>query len=350
MKSKNSYVTVVLAVVVAALGLGTAQADEKKYVFKAGDPSLQEWLLPDQVTPPAGNEPSAARIKLGKTLFFDPRLSGDGSMSCATCHNPQFGWTDGLPTAVGNKSQILERATPTVVNTGYNTFQMWDGRKRTLEEQAMGPMEAAQEMNMDVKRLFEWLNRSKGYSAMFKEAYPGEAIDSKTLSKALAAYERTVVSKDSRFDRWVKGDAGAMTEQQVKGFELFVGKAKCVNCHSAPNFTDNGFHNLGLPSFGVAEPDLGRYGIKPLAIMKGAFKTPTLRDVSMSAPYFHDGSSATLADVVAHYNKGGVVKTNLSPNMHELGLNAQEQADVVAFVEALTSPQQEVTLPALPLD
>lgn len=350
MKSKNIYVSIVLGVLVAMLYLGTAQAGGNKYVFKAGHATLQEWLLPDEPRYPSGNEPTAARIKLGKTLFFDPRLSGDGSMSCATCHNPQFGWTDGLPTAVGNKSEILERATPTIVNSGYNHLQMWDGRKRTLEAQAMGPMETVQEMNMDVKRLFEWLNRSKGYGAMFEAAYPGEPIDAKTLSKALGAYERTVVSKNSPFDRWVKGDARAMTTQQVNGFKLFVGKAKCADCHSAPNFTDNGFHNLGLPSFGVAEPDMGRYGIKPLGLMKGAFKTPTLRDVTMTAPYFHDGYAATLEDVVDHYNKGGVVKTNLSPNMHELNLSQQEQQDVVAFVKALTSPQQEVSLPALPLD
>lgn len=350
MKINNTYVSALLFVFLCGMGLSAAQAEKSKYVYKAGDASLQKWLLPATPKHPKGNKPNAARVKLGKTLFFDPRLSGDGSMSCATCHNPQFGWSDGLPTAVGNKSQILERATPTVVNTGYNFLQMWDGRKRTLEAQAMGPMEAAQEMNMDVPRLFRQLNSSKGYRAMFEAAYPGEAIDSKTLSKAMASYERTVVSNNSPFDRWVKGDAKAMTAQQVSGFKLFTGKAKCEDCHSAPNFVDNGFHNVGLPSYGEAEPDMGRYGIKPLGLMKGAFKTPTLRDVSMTAPYFHDGFAATLEDVVAHYSKGGVVKTNLSPNMHQLDLSKKEQQDVVAFVRALTSPQKAVTLPALPLD
>ena len=347
MKMKNSSLLLAL---LCGLTLGAVQANEETYVFEAGHPSLQKWLLPDAPNTPAGNEVTEARIKLGKTLFFDPRLSGDGSMSCGTCHNPQFGWSDGLPTAVGNMSQILERATPTIVNTGYNRIQMWDGRKRTLEDQAMGPMEAAQEMNMDVVRLFKQLNSSAGYRALFEAAYPGEPIDSKTLSKALATYERTIVSKASAFDAWVKGDAKAMSAQQVNGFKLFTGKAKCANCHSAPNFVDNGFHNLALASFGKAEPDMGRYTIKPLGLMKGAFKTPTLRDVALTAPYFHDGSAANLEEVVAHYSKGGVVKSNRSPNMEELNLSAQEQADIVAFMNALTSPQQEVTLPTLPLD
>lgn len=359
MKSINLNLFATVAVVSATLGISAcstnpatsaAPTGEKTSVYEAGHPSLAQWRLPSAPAHPAENAPTPERIALGKMLFFDPRLSGDGSMSCGTCHNPQFGWSDGLPTAVGNMSEILDRATPTIVNTAYNSIQMWDGRKRTLEDQAMGPMEAAKEMNMNVKRLFEWMNRSEGYKTAFAKAYPGEKIDSMTLSKAMATYERTIVSNTSPFDSWLKGDAKAMTAQQVNGFKLFNTKAKCVVCHSAPNFTDNGFHNIGLPSYGKPEPDMGRYAIKPIKVMKGAFKTPTLRDISMTAPYFHDGSSATLMDVVNHYNTAGVVKTDLSPNIHELGLTEDEKKDIVAFMRALTSPQVAVTLPALPLD
>jgi cytochrome c peroxidase len=158
-----------------------------------------------------------------------------------------------------------------------------------------------------------------------------------------------VISKNSPFDKWVKGDAKAMTDSQVNGFKLFTGKAKCVDCHMAPNFTDNGFHNLGLASFGDKTPDMGRYMQKPIGLLKGAFKTPTLRDIARTAPYFHDGSAKTLMDVVDHYAQGGVVKTRLSPNMpRKLDLTKQDKKDLVSFMEALSSPFIKVELPEIP--
>ncbi len=338
---------VLLAWALAALAL-VAHADETRLVFKAGHPSLQGFLLPAKVPHPADNAPNAARVALGQALFFDPRLSGDGNMSCATCHNPGLGWSDGLPTARGTKSQVLGRATPTVINTGYNSIQMWDGRKATLEEQAMGPMQANVEMNMDVGKLLEWMRGVEGYQAMFEKAYPGEGIHEGTVSKAIASFERTIVSRNSPFDRWVKGNAKAMTAQQVRGFEVFAGKGNCMACHSGANFTDNGFHNLGLRSWGDAEPDMGRYAIKPVKAMKGAFKTPTMRDIARTAPYFHDGSAKTLMDVVEHYDQGGVVTSNLSPNIHPLNLSSEEKLALVAFMEALSSPYKPVKVPALP--
>jgi cytochrome c peroxidase len=346
MKTAYGYINIVPALLMLFV-MGSSSADEKEYVFKAGHSSLQEWLLPDTPPHPKDNKPTEARIALGKKLFFDPRLSGDGNMSCATCHNPTLGWSDGLPTAKGFKSKVLGRATPTVTNTAYNSIQMWDGRKKTLEEQAMGPMEATVEMNMDTTKLFAWLRSSEEYKALFEKAYPGMGINADTLSKAIASFERTVISNNSPFDQWVKGDKKAMNARQVNGFKLFVGKAKCAACHSGPNFTDNGFHNLGLPSWGDENPDVGRYAQRPLKLMKGAFKTPTLRDIARTAPYFHDGSSSSLGSVVDHYAKGGVVKTNLSPNMEAVKLSDREKADLVAFMEALTSPYQAVSLPNL---
>ncbi len=321
-------------------------------VIESGHPSLAAWLLPELPPHPEGNAPTAERVALGKMLFFDPRLSGDGNMSCATCHNPVLGWSDALPTAKGVKSKVLDRATPTIVNTAYNSIQMWDGRKASLEDQAMGPMEANVEMNMDLPRLFAWLRSMPTYIKAFERAYPGEDIGADTVSRAIASYERTVLSNNSPFDRWVKGDSSAMSAQQVRGFALFLdeNKGNCAACHSAPNFTDDGFHNIGLASFGKEQPDLGRYAQKPLGLMKGAFKTPTLRDIELTAPYFHDGSAVTLADVVDHYADGGVVKDNLSPNMKTLDLSAQERADIVAFLRALTTPAQPVVLPKLPTE
>ena len=334
----------------AIVGLTGVQADENNYVFEAGHPSLKEWLLPDKPPSPQANKSTAARIELGKMLFFDKRLSGDKTISCASCHVPQLGWSDGLKTGKGFKGTTLERATPTIINTGYNSIQMWDGRAARLEDQAMGPMEATAEMNMDTVRLFKWLNSNPGYKAAFNKAYPGEKINQTTLSKAVATYERTIVSNNSRFDKWVKGDKKAINKSEINGFKLFVGKANCSTCHSAANFTDNGFHNLGLASFGEKNPDLGRYTQKPIRLMKGAFKTPTLREIEHTAPYFHDGSAKTLMDVVEHYNRGGEVKTNLSPNMKELNLSKQEKSDLVAFMKTLSSSPIKVAMPTLPKD
>ena len=311
----------------------------------------QAWLLAATAPYPADNKPNPARVELGKKLFFDTRLSGDGNMSCASCHNPIYGWSDGLATAKGFKSEVLGRASPTVINTAFNPLQMWDGRKKSLEDQATGPLESEHEMAANFPGMLTFLNDSDGYKAEFAKAYPNEPIDKVTLAKAIASFERTVISNNSPFDRWVKGDKHAMSAQQVKGFRLFTDpkKGNCSACHLSPNFTDNGFHNLGLASYGVESPDLGRYGQKKIAVLKGAFKTPTLRDITLTAPYFHDGSAKTLKDVVAHYNQGGVVKADLSPNIKPLNLSEQEQADIVAFMEALTSKRAVVTLPEVPL-
>lgn len=333
---------------IALSGFAFAMND---YRFVEGDESLQSWLLPDQAPYPEGNKPTKERIELGKMLFFDPRLSGDKNMSCATCHNPSLGWSDGLPTAKGVKSKVLPRATPTIVNTAFNPLQMWDGREKTLESQALGPIKSKDEMNMDLTTLIVFLKSSKIYSMAFKKAYPDEPINDATIAKALASFERTVISNKSSFDRWIAGETNAMSQQQIKGFKLFVDpqKGNCEVCHSAPNFTDNGFHNLGLVSFGEETPDLGRYEQKPIGLMKGAFKTPTLRDVELTAPYFHDGSSATLHDVVKYYVKGGQVTTNLSPNFKPANLTDQEIDALIAFMKALTSPHKSIILPSLPL-
>jgi len=324
--------------------------EEKEYIFQAGDVSLQEWLLADQPPIPEHNKPSKERIELGKKLFFDPRISRKGNMSCATCHSPMLGWSDGLAVAVGHDGLILDRASPVVTNTAYNTIQMWDGRKRDLEAQALGPMEAVGEMNTDFKALTRLLN-IPGYTELFAQAYPGEEIGPAVAAKAIASFEWTVISNNSPFDQWVRGDKEAMSEQQINGFKLFVDadKGNCVICHSAPNFTDNGFHNVGLKSYGEKSPDMGRYAHIPIRILKGAFKTPTLRDITLSAPYFHNGEAVSLMQVMEHYNKGGEIKKDLSPNMKALDLSVQEMKDIIAFMQALTTPPDAFTLPTLPL-
>jgi cytochrome c peroxidase len=348
---KNSFKSVLVFALFLVFKTQTVTAIEfKDVVFKAGHPSLQNWILPE-VPMPKDNISTKESIALGKALFFDPRLSGDGNMSCATCHSPLLGWSDGLATAKGHNSKVLGRASPVITNAAFNSIQMWDGRKKSLEDQAMGPMMSNNEMAMDLSVLMAFMKKDTKYAAMFAKAYPAQGINEITTGKALASFERTIISNNSAFDKWIKGDKNAMTKQQIRGFNLFSNpdKGNCEVCHSAPNFTDNGFNNIGLASFGSDNPDVGRYAKRPLKLMKGAFKTPTLRDITLSAPYFHDGSSSTLLEVVEHYRKGGVVKSNLSPNLKELKLSQVEVNDIVAFLETLTTAPEAFTLPIIPL-
>ena len=322
-------------------------------VFEAGHKSLKVWQLPEMPTSPDDNKYSEQRAALGKQLFFDPRLSGTGQVTCGSCHFPERGWADGLPTAVRFQGKVLTVAAPTIVNTGYNSIYMWDGRMPTLEKQAFAGQGKPADINagstVEPEVVVANLNKVSSYVKAFEKAYPGEGLTRETIAKALAAFERTIISRDSAFDRWVNGDKNAMTAQQVNGFKTFVGKAQCVNCHQAPNFTDNGFHNIGLKSFGEENHDQGRFKQRKLKLMDGAFKTPTLRDISLTAPYFHDGSAPTLTAVVEHYAQGGVVKTNLSPTLPQgLNLTEQDKSDIVAFLGALTTQHPVFVYPVLP--
>ena len=302
------------------------------------------YTLPEVVPTPPDNQLTPERIRLGEMLFFDPRLSGSNWISCATCHNPALGWSDGLPTAIGNGMNVLKRSTPTIVNSAFNNVQMWDGRFHTLEEQAVGPMQAPGEMNGSMEQILAKIQSKSGYVRAFEEAYPGEGITQTTLAKAIASFERTVVSRNSPFDQWVHGDEAAMAPSAKLGFTLFAGKAKCTACHQGPNFTDGGFHNIGIKN----TDDDGRYAKVPIMALKGAFKTPTLRDVALTAPYMHNGAYSTLEEVVDHYDRGGDQKENLDPNIKPLGLTDQEKQDLIEFLKALSGKQVAITLPRLP--
>ena len=332
-----------------------------EYVAEAGHSSLKGWLLPAMPSSPPDNLWTPAKAELGKQLFFDPRLSGTGQVTCVSCHLPERGWEDGLPTAVRFGGKVMSVASPTIVNVGYNSIFMWDGRMSTLEAQAFG----GQGIKADINALseeygvkegahIERIKAVKGYQTAFAKAFPEAPADQKisrdTIAKALASFERTVVSRTSPFDRWVKGERAAMTGQQINGFKVFVGKGGCVVCHAAPNFTDDGFHNVGLKSFADPGHHKGRMTQMPgFAKTDGAFKTPTLRDIALRAPYFHDGSARTLMDVVEHYDRGGDVKTHLAVNMKSrLELTAEEKQALVVFMEALTSPQKPFVYPVLP--
>lgn len=303
-----------------------------------------KFLRPMTIPQPADNLLTPERVELGRSLFFDPRLSGSNFISCATCHNPALGWSDAQPTAIGHGMGTLSRSTPTIINTAYQKFQFWDGRAKTLEEQALGPIMAKGEMAQSMDELLKELNGIPAYLAMFEAAYPGKGITQETLAKAIASFERTIVSSDSAFDRWLKGVDTAMNEPAKRGFQVFKGKANCTACHDGFNFTDDGFHNIGLKD----NVDDGRFSLKPIKVMKGAFKTPTLRDVALTAPYMHNGQYQRLEQVIDHYDRGGDPKDNLDPNMKPLHLTPQEKADLLAFLKALTGDALAVTVPQLP--
>jgi cytochrome c peroxidase len=334
-KSFNLRVSLPQVLLLVFLLVGAAVATET-------DP----WLRPDAAPAPPENVPNDARIQLGEMLFWDPRLSRKGSMSCASCHNPALGWSDGLPTAVGFDMQILGRATPTILNTAFNNIQMWDGRKANLEDQALGPIAAGGEMNLPLPEMVTRLQNIPGYSPAFEKAYPGQGISEVTVARAIASFERTVLSTEAPFDRWRKGDHKAVSVQAKRGFDLFTGKANCAACHQGFNFTDNGFHNIGVKEEGST--DVGRFAQRKVKAMQGAFKTPTLRDIALTAPYMRNGMYTTLGEVVQHYNRGGDVKENLDINMVPLNLTQAECDDIVAFMESLTGAPRVVHVPMLP--
>jgi cytochrome c peroxidase len=297
---------------------------------------------------PKGNPWSKEKLELGKKLFFDPRLSGSNWISCATCHNPALGWGDGLPRAIGNGQNELGRHTPTIINSGYFSSQFWDGRADTLEQQALGPIQAAGEMNQNLDALVKELQAIPGYVGEFKAVFGSSGITKINIGKAIGTFERSVVSNEAPYDRYWRGDKSSMSTSAVNGMNIFFGKAKCSICHNGPAFTDSNFHNIGLKQHGPLKEDLGRFNVSKDNFDKGGFKTPGLRDVTRNAPYMHDGSEATLQDVVEFYDRGGDVEENRSAFITPLGLTAQEKKDLVAFLQALEGEPILLTIPILP--
>jgi cytochrome c peroxidase len=289
---------------------------------------------------PDENPYSKQKAELGKLLYFDPRLSTSQEISCASCHDPGKGFTDQQPVSTGIGGQKGGRSAPTVVNRAYSQRQFWDGRAPTLEEQAKGPLANPIEMTSHKtgdaahKACVDCLAGIPGYRRLFKQVFRTDQITIDQVAQAIATFERTVVSGNSPYDRYQAGDKQALNEQQVRGMGLFFGKANCEQCHIGFNFTDNAFVNIGVGMDGP-NPDLGRFAISKKEDDRGAFKTPTLREVAQSGPYMHDGSLKTLEDVVEFYNKGGVKNQWQSERIKPLNLTDQEKKDLVAFLRAL---------------
>ncbi|NCQ29315.1 MAG: cytochrome-c peroxidase [Armatimonadetes bacterium] len=329
----------ILAVGLVMVGMGWCSGDPPEGLFWA------PRVLPPAPVPP-GNPQSEAKIQLGKQLYFEKRLSFDNTVSCASCHDPKAGWADPRQFSEGVDHAKGGRNAPTVLNSAHYQFQFWDGRAGSLEKQALGPIQNPVEMKMTMPLALDRLQGIPGYVKAFQEVFGGAPSD-ETVAKAIAAFERTVISRNSPFDRYLAGDTAAMSPAAVRGMKLFNGKAPCSPCHTGPSFTDSKFHNLGIGA-GATEPDVGRFKVTNNPQDYGAFKTPTLRSVALTAPYLHDGSERTLEAVVEFYNRGGNRNPNLAPLMLPLRLTQSEKSALVAFLEALTGEDLGITEPALP--
>jgi cytochrome c peroxidase len=296
------------------------------------------------VSVPPNNPQTSLKIVLGKQLYFDTRLSKDNTISCATCHDPAMGWSDAGPTSKGIKGQMGGRRAPPVSNAAYSLLQFWDGRAPSLEEQAKGPIQNPIEMGNTHEVMIRSVEDIKGYVEEFQKVYGTSPLTVDMVADAIAAFERTVVTTDSPFDRYVNGDDEALTPEEKKGLEIFNGKGHCTACHWGGLFSDSRFHNLGVLESDPNKPDLGRYVVTNDPNDKGAFKTPTIRDVGLRAPYMHNGSEKTLEDVVILYDKGGRVgDQNLDVLILPLGLTTKEKKALVAFMKrAMTSTNPEV--------
>lgn len=328
-------------------------------------------LPPVEPFVPKGNPMTPAKIELGKMLYFDPRLSGDSSTSCAKCHDPEAGFSNGKRLSDAYPGTKHWRSVPTILNAAYARLLFWDGRSPNLEDQAKGPIQAPIEMNQNPGHLVHKLSRIPYYREQFKKAFDSD-ITFDNIAKAIATFERTIISRDVPFDNYLNGDKSALDSEQIRGLELFKGKAGCINCHHGAIFSDGALHANGVPeieplrkdSDRVAtrhffaqdagyvnwkiDADYGRELISKSVKDRFKFKTPSLREVLDTAPYMHNGAFLTLEEVVDFYNKGGGDIPGKDPLMKPLGLTAEEKEALIAFLESLSGEPIRITTPELP--
>lgn len=309
------------------------------------------WLVPaglDELPIPDDNPLTQSKLELGRQLFFDPRLSRDNTVSCATCHDPAKGWSNGDRFATGIGGKRGGRSAPTIINAAYAHLQFWDGRANELEGQALGPIQNPIEMDLTLPELVEKLQAIPGYQRQFQEVF-GTDVNAENVARSIATFERTVLSGDAPYDRFLAGDKDALSAGAQRGLEIYFHKAHCSACHSGKNFSDAAFHNIGV-GMDDPQPDPGRKEISKLEGDTGSFKTPTLREIARTAPYMHDGRLKTLEDVVDFYDKGCTPNDWLDEEIYALKLNSQDKADLVTFLkEGLSSESYPlVERPKLP--
>ncbi|PUZ20934.1 cytochrome c peroxidase [Chitinophaga costaii] len=355
------------------------------YILQGGDPytdSLRTlyaqpsryWPVPDvdagvpwqelDSLPDAPLKPLADSLKdliaLGKLLFFDPRLSSSGQISCASCHAPDLSWADGREKAVGHDQQVNQRNTPSLENVWYFKKLFWDGRSSGLEDQVFGPVNNAKEMHGDMQLLPSKLKAIKGYQVLFRDAFASDKITAPRIAKAIATYEQTITSRKTRLDLFLAGYKNALSDGAVRGLHLYRTKARCMNCHYGPLMTDNDFHNIGLTYYGRLYQDLGRYNVTGRAADVGKFKTPSLRDVIRTRPWMHNGLFDDINGVINMYSAGmpqpkprpdqlgDTLFPKTDPLIKRLNLTKVEKEDLIEFLNAVTTVPWKVRIPALP--
>ncbi len=306
---------------------------------------------------PGDNPHSPAKEQLGKSLFFEPRLSASGEMACATCHDPDLAWADGRTVSFGHLRKPLARNAPTIRNVAFQPSLFWDGRAASIEAQVEAVLLNPAEMHVTPEHVVKVLSDSARYREMFTQAFGDPEITFDRTAQALACFQRTVVGGHSRFDRFLAGDRAVLTDQELIGLDLFRREARCMNCHHGPLFSDGQFHDLGLSYYGRSLEDLGRFEVTHEAADVGRFRTPSLRDVTRTRPLMHNGLFE-LSGVLAMYNVGMVAIKRpahqhddplfpvKSPLLKPLGLNRQDLADLEAFLGALEEPRRRVRPPS----
>lgn len=331
-------------------------------------------ILPP-VTMPDDNPLTSEKAELGKILFFDRRLSGNGFVACSTCHLPNAGWGDGNALSLGYPGTLHWRNSQTIINTAYQSKLFWGGEKTSLEAQAKSAWTGNIAGNLDPIMAEETLRQIPDYVRRFQEVFGTESPTFDDALRALAAFEATVNSRNVPFDNYLRGNQDAMSDAALRGADLFVGKARCIECHGGPLFTDQSYHNTGVPKnpefesdplrqitlryqhrargvpeevYRSADRDLGLYYTTKQDVDKGKFRTPPLREVGQTSPYMHNGVFETLEEVVEFYNEGGGENPNLDPLVRPLGLTADEIADVVAFLDSITGDRIIIQAPDMP--
>jgi cytochrome c peroxidase len=350
--------------------------DNLRKLYSSGDPL--KWPKPildpesvatfseighlPEVSFPSDNPYSAEKELLGKMLFFDPRLSKSEQIACASCHDPELGWCDSRTFSFGHDRQVGIRNAMSIINTAYAKNLFWDGRVNSLEEQSQKPIEDLREMNGHMDLAAGKIASIKGYQTLFEKAFGDKAVTKDRISEAIAAFERTVKSSASKFDRFIDGKADLYTDDELMGLHLFRTKAQCMNCHNSGYFSNNAFENIGTSLLGEKGEDLGRYLVTKNVDDAGRFRVPGLREVSRTGPYFHNGSMSKLQEVIEFYSKGNpehaqkretiyediLLKSEKSGMVRMLELSDKEIMQLEAFLRTLSSKQEKVIIPELP--
>jgi cytochrome c peroxidase len=365
---------------IAIFIIASAFLQEKEYtvaelrLLYSGDPA--KWPKPDldqeakkgfkdigylgRPIYPKQNPFSAEKEKLGKILFFDPRLSSSKQIACASCHDPELGWGDGKRVAYGHDRQNGKRNAMTLINTAFYDKLFWDGRANSLEHQSGFPVADHVEMNTDLKEMVKNVSQVEGYKPLFKLAFGSEEINLEKIQKAIATFERSIVSTSSRFDSFVKGNAKMLKDDEVVGLHLFRTKARCINCHNTPLFSDNKFHNDGQALLGSKFEDLGLYNVTKDLRDVGKMRTPSLRETNITGPWMHHGNFPSLKDVVEFYDLGNPIaqqralkvadslKAPKSAMLRKLNLTLKEREQVEAFLKSISTSVNKINPPEMP--